>query len=78
HDINIENAINVIGFWLDSLDLPEDYPLGTAKDAMVLVMKNNRLEWKDMYFLQLLGAAMGTSVACMWAAIFMSSTKWDC
>ncbi|KAL7544319.1 hypothetical protein ACHAWF_007705 [Thalassiosira exigua] len=37
---------------------------------MVLVMRNNIFEWGDCYFLQILGTAMGTSAACMWAAIF--------
>jgi len=37
---------------------------------MALVMRNNIFEWGDMYFLQLLGTAMGTSAACMWATIY--------
>ncbi|KAL7526092.1 hypothetical protein ACHAWF_001628 [Thalassiosira exigua] len=37
---------------------------------MVIVMKNNIFEWGYCYFLQLLGTAMGTSAACMWATIY--------
>ena len=37
---------------------------------MALVMQNNVFEWGDLYFLQLLGTAMGTSAACMWATIY--------
>ncbi|KAL7552329.1 hypothetical protein ACHAWF_015564 [Thalassiosira exigua] len=69
-NIDTEHAITVITVWLDSLDLPNDYPLGAVKEAMVLVMKNNIFEWGDMYFLQLLGTAMATSAACMWATIY--------
>ena len=35
-------------------------------------MRNNIFEWGDMYFLQLLGTAMGTSAACMWATIYFA------
>ena len=35
-------------------------------------MKNNIFEWGDLYFLQLLGTAMGTSAACMWATIYFA------
>ena len=37
---------------------------------MKLVMENNIFNWGDLYFLQLLGTAMGTSCACMWATIY--------
>ena len=35
-------------------------------------MTNNLFEFGDMYFLQLLGTAMGTSAACMWATIYFA------
>ena len=35
-------------------------------------MQNNIFEYGDLYFLQLLGTAMGTSAACMWATIYFS------
>ena len=69
-NIDTDHAISVIGLWLDNVDLPDGFPLGAVKEAMVLVMKNNIFEWGDMYFLQLLGTAMGTSAACMWATIY--------
>ena len=37
---------------------------------MEIVMRNNLFESGDMYFLQLLDTAMGTSAACMWATIY--------
>ena len=73
-NIDTDHAIEVIGMWLDSLkdQLPPDFPLEAVKEAMELVMKNNIFEWGDLYFLQLLGTAMGTSAACMWATIYFA------
>lgn len=75
-NIDTDHAILVIGLWLDSLQinnqLPPNFPLGAIKEAMELVMRNNIFEWGDMYFLQLLGTAMGTSAACMWATIYFT------
>ena len=42
---------------------------------MSLVMHSNLFEWGDCYFLQLLGTAMGTSAACMWATIYFAVHK---
>jgi hypothetical protein len=71
-NIDTDHAILVISEWLDSLKdrLPANFPLDAVKDAMNLVMRNNIFEWGNMYFLQLLGTAMGTSAACMWATIY--------
>jgi hypothetical protein len=73
-NIDTNHAIDVIGKWLDSIanQLPANFPLKVVKAAMVLVMKNNIFEWGDLYFLQLLGTAMGTSAACMWATIYFA------
>ena len=71
-NIDTAHALLVIGLWLDSIDLPEGFPLEAVKEAMALVMKNNIFEWGDLYFLQLLGTAMGTSAACMWATIYFA------
>ena len=69
-NIDTDHAINVIGTWMDSLDLPTGFPLRAVNDAMRLVMRNNIFEWGNTYFRQLLGTAMGTSAACMWATIY--------
>ncbi|KAL7552672.1 hypothetical protein ACHAWF_015901, partial [Thalassiosira exigua] len=71
-NIDTDHAIDVIGAWLDSLgdQLPSGFPLEAVKEAMELIMKNNVFSWGDLYFLQLLGTAMGTSAACMWATIY--------
>ncbi|KAL7544934.1 hypothetical protein ACHAWF_008298 [Thalassiosira exigua] len=80
-NIDTDHAIEVIGKWLDKLELdghlPEGFPLAAIKEAMVLVMKNNIFEWGDCYFLQLLGTAMGTSAACMWATIYFAIHEID-
>ena len=74
NNIDTDHALKVIGEWLDKLQrnelLPNDFPLGAVKEAMALVMQNNTFEWGDLNLLQLLGTAMGTSAACMWAMIY--------
>ena len=71
-NIHMGHTILGIKTWLRSLKyrLQNGFPLEAVIDAMVLVMTNNIFEWGDMYFLQLLGTAMGTSAACMWATIY--------
>ncbi|KAL7531683.1 hypothetical protein ACHAWF_003879 [Thalassiosira exigua] len=69
-NIDTDHALSVISTWLGSLDLLDGFPLGGVKEAMVIVMKNNSVEWGDIYFLQLLGTAIGTFTACMWAMIY--------
>ena len=73
-NIDTQHALEVISSWLDRLrnesKLPTDFPLDAIKEAMVLVMTNNIFVFGDLYFLQLLGTAMGTSAACMWATIY--------
>ena len=71
-NIDTAHALIVIGAWLDSLELPDGFPLKAVKEAMKLIMQNNIFEWGDLYFLQLLGTAMGTSCACMWATIYFA------
>ena len=70
-NIDTNHALDVISKWLDNLpSLPKNFPLKAIKEAMELVMKSNLFQFGDMYFLQLLGTAMGTSAACMWATIY--------
>ena len=67
--IDTDHAQKVISEWLESIidQLPPDFPLPAVIDAMAIVMRNNLFEWGDKHFLQLLGTAMGTSSAIMWA-----------
>ena len=74
NNIDTIHAIQVISEWLDNLSLhpkfPPNYPLAAIKSAMETIMKNNHFEFGDLNFLQLLGTAMGTSAACVWATIY--------
>ena len=71
-NIDTVHALEVIGMWLDSLDLPKGFPLRAVKEAMALVTKKNIFEWGNLHFLQLLRTAMGTSAVCMWATIYFA------
>ena len=72
NNIDTEHAIDVISWWLESIstELGPTFPLEAVKAAMKIIMRNNIFEWGDLYFLQLLGTAMGTSAAVMWATIY--------
>ena len=73
-NINTKHAIKIIGEWLDELsthpEFPKDYSLEAVKAAMEIIMQSNHFVFGDLNFLQLLGTAMGTSAACMWATIY--------
>ena len=74
NNIDTAHAIAVISAWLDQLsthpNFPANYPLSAVKSAMATIMKNNHFEFGDLNSLQLIGTAMGTSSACMWATIY--------
>ena len=74
NNIDTDHAITVISWWLTDLDTrhqtPLFFPLEAVIDAMKIIMKNNIFEFGDCYFLQLLGTAMGTLSAIMWATIY--------
>ena len=74
-NIDTNHTILGISLWLDSLTLSVDFPLKAVKKAIELVMRNNIFEWGDLYFLQLLGTAIGTSVTCGWAKIYFAVHK---
>ena len=82
NNIDTEHAIAVISWWLDDLhargELPFAFPLEAVKSAMVTIMRNNVFEWGDLYFLQLLGTAMGTSSAVMWATLYFAYHEVHC
>jgi hypothetical protein len=76
NNIDTDHTIKVITWWLRYLDdrnlLPPFFPLDAVLEAMVIIMKNNIFEFGDCYFLQLLGAAMGTSATVMWATVYFA------
>ena len=73
-NIDTNHAICIICLWLDELskhpDFPEDFPLEAVKEAIGYIMRNNHFVFGDLNFLQILGTAMGTSAACIWATIY--------
>ena len=79
NNIDTEHAINVISWWLNDLYtkglLPKGFPLKAVKNAMVIIMKDNVFKFGDLHFLQLIGTAMGKSVAVMWATIYFAHHK---
>jgi hypothetical protein len=74
NNIDTSHAIEVIGKWMEKISstpgFPTNYPLRAIKSAMATIMRNNHFEFGDLNILQLLGTAMGTSSACMWATIY--------
>ena len=82
NNIDTEHAIEVVDAWLDELQaqglLPPDFPLEAVKYAMRVIMRNNTFEYGALYFLQLLGTAMGTSAAVMWATIYYGYHESHC
>ena len=74
NNIDTDHAIKVITWWLNDLSdkkqLPSNFPLQAVLEAMTVIMQNNIFEFGDCYFLQLLGTAMGTSAAVMWATLY--------
>ena len=50
--------------------LTDDFDIDMLIEAAALIMRWNLFEYGDSYFLQLLGTAMGTPVAVIWATIY--------
>ena len=75
-NIDTDHAIAVINHWLDDLSqksqLPPGFPLLPLTQALEIVMRNNVFEFGDTRYLQLMGTAMGTSSACMYATIYFA------
>ena len=74
NNIDTEHAITVISWWLKDMDekeqLPANFLLEAVIHAMKIIMRNNIFEWGDLFFLQLIGTAMGTSAAVIWATLY--------
>ena len=72
NNIDTNHDCIAIGTWLDELArlIDKDFPIDAIKVTMHHIMRNNIFEWGTLYFLQLLGTAMGTSAAVMWATLY--------
>ena len=44
-NIGTDHALDAISKWLDTISLPEGFPLAAVKAAMELVMCNNIFTW---------------------------------
>ena len=78
-NIDTEHAIKITGKWMDELsthpEFPPDYLLDAVKSAMKTIMRTNHFKFGNMNFIHLMGTAMGTSAACMWATIYYGRHK---
>ena len=76
NNIDTDHALTVITWWIEDLDSRDSLPPGFPTEAVLLamhhIMKNNLFEFGDLFFLQLLGTAMGTSAAVMWATLYFA------
>lgn len=72
NNIDTDHACSVVGSWLDEMAplIGDDFPVEAIKAAMNIIMRNNIFGWGTLHFLQLLGTAMGTSAAVMWATLY--------
>ena len=56
-------------------ELPPFFPLKAIIEAMSVIMTNNYFKFGDIFFLQLLGPAMGTSAAVICATLYYAYHK---
>ena len=77
NNIDTEHAIQVFTWRIRDLEdrnlLPPDFPVDAVLSAMQIITKNNLFESGNLFFVQLLRTAMGTSAAVMWATIYTPS-----
>ena len=72
-NIDLNHARTVMKHWLESYvpeNITDALPHDTILEALDLVMRNNIVQFGDSYFLQLVGTAMGTSVAVVFANLY--------
>ena len=72
NNIKTDHADEVLTEWLLEIAplIGDDFPVEAIIAAMRIIMRNNIFEWGNLCFLQLLGTAMGTSAAVMWATLY--------
>lgn len=73
-NIDTDHSIKTLKDWfqLHKADLPQGFPTNMILAATELIMKSNVFQLDDTYWLQLIGTAMGTSMACLLATIYYS------
>jgi hypothetical protein len=70
-NIDIDHALQIMKNWFSTINAAQHglHP-ESILDALNLVMRFNIMQFGDSYFLQLIGTAMGTSVAVMFANLY--------
>ena len=73
-NIDTDHALEILRSFLEELEaegkLPLDFDIDMILEAAALVMRWNIFEFGDCYFKQLIGTAMGTAAAVLWAIIY--------
>ena len=79
NNIDTNHAISVITWLSEDMAkrclLPLGSPVKAVLSAMVIIVKNNLFDFGDLLFFQLLGTAMDTSAAVMWATLYFAYYK---
>jgi hypothetical protein len=75
--IDLDHRIAIMQLWLEALDPEESHSIPTKAilDTFELVMRNNIMTLGDTCFLQLIGTAMGTSVAVIFTNLYFGFHK---
>jgi len=71
-NIDLDHGLAIMQLWLDTAERESSHliPTKAILDALELVMRNNIMKFGDTHFLQLIGTAMGTPVAVMFANLY--------
>ena len=80
-NIDTYHGLEILRSFLEDLekqgDLPPDFNIDMIVNAAEIVMHWNIFEYGDCFFKQLIGTAMGTSAAVLWAIIYyFGQKKW--
>lgn len=53
-------------------EVPKNFPTELFLKVLKIVMSRNVFQFDDLYYLQKIGTAMGTSAACMYATLYQA------
>ena len=73
-NIDTDHGLEILRLFLEDLekqgDIPTDFNIDMILNAAELIMRWNIFEYGDCFFKQLIGTAMGTPAAVLWAIIY--------